>query len=47
MIRSLSRAEVSSSVNLLRSQFAGFLGDVTLTDEKVKEDADILTTEGV
>jgi len=47
MIQSLSRAEASSSVNLLRSQFAGFLGDVTLTDEKAKEDADTLTSEGV
>ncbi len=47
MIRSLSRAEASSSVDLLRSQFAGFLGDVTLTDLKAMKDADALTTEGV
>jgi|SRR6266550_1618572 len=47
MIQSLSRAENSSSVDLLRSQFAGFLGDVTLTDEDAKKDADILTSEGV
>lgn len=47
MIQSLSRAEASSSVDLLRSQFAGFLGDVTLTDEKAKKDADTLTSEGV
>ena len=39
----------SSSVNLLllRSQFAGFLGGVTLTDENAKKDADNLTSEGV
>lgn len=47
MIQSLSRAENSSSVDLLRSRFAGFLGDVTLTDEDAKKDADILTSEGV
>ncbi len=49
MIRSLScaLAEASSSVDLLRSRFAGFLGDVTLTDGKLKEDADNLTSEGV
>ncbi len=46
MIESLSRAE-ASSVNLLRSRFAGFLGDVTLMDEKAKKDADALTSEGV
>jgi len=47
MILSLTRAEYSSSVDLLRSQFAGFLGNVTLTDEKLKMDADTLTSEGV
>jgi hypothetical protein len=47
MIQSLSLPKASSTVNLLRSQFAGFLGDVTLTDEKAKLDADILTSEGV
>ena len=46
MIQSLSRAEASSSVDLLRSRFTGFLGDVTLTDEKAKKDADTLTSEG-
>ena len=47
MIYSLSRQEASSSVNLLRSRFAGFLGDVTLTAKKAEEDADTLTSEGV
>ncbi len=47
MIESLSRPEACSPVNLLRSRFAGFLGDVTLTDEKAKKDADTLTSEGV
>ena len=47
MIQSLSRPEASSSVDLLRSVFVGFLGDVMLTDEKAKEDADTLTSEGV
>jgi hypothetical protein len=47
MIESLSRAEAFSSVNLLRSLFTGFLGDVTLTDDKKKKDADTLTSEGV
>ena len=47
MIQSLSRAEAFSSVDLLRSQFTGFLCDVTLTDEKAKKDADTLTSEGV
>jgi hypothetical protein len=47
MIESLSRAEASSAVNLLRFRFVGFLGDVILTDEKEKKDADILTSEGV
>ena len=47
MIQSLSRADASSSVNLLRSQFVGFLGDVTLIDEKAMQDADALTSEGV
>ena len=47
MIKSLSRPEASSSVDLLRSQFTGFLGNVTLTDEKAKKDADALTSEGV
>ena len=46
MIESLSRAE-GSAVNLLRARFAGFLGDVTLIDEKAKKDADTLTSEGV
>ena len=46
MIESLSRAE-GSAVNLLRARFAGFLGDVTLIDEKAKKDADTLTPEGV
>ena len=47
MIQLLSRAEASPSVDLLRSQFAGFLGDVTLTTETAKDDADTLTDEGV
>ncbi|KAM6499476.1 hypothetical protein JOM56_004984 [Amanita muscaria] len=47
MVESLSRPEASSPVDLLRSRFAGFLGDVTLTDEKAKKDADTLTSEGV
>lgn len=47
MIESLSRVDASSSVNLLRSRFAGFLGDVTLIDKKVEKDADTLTSEGV
>jgi len=47
MIELLFRPEASSSVNLLRSRFAGFLGDVTLTAKKAKEDADTLTSEGV
>ena len=47
MIELLSRPEASSSVDLLRSQFTGFLGNVTLTDEKAKKDADTLTSEGV
>ena len=47
MARSRFTIQASSSVDLLRSQFAGFLGDVTLTDEKAKKDADTLTSEGV
>ena len=47
MIVSLSHPEASSSVDLLRFRFTGFLGEVTLTDEKAKEDADTLTSEGV
>ncbi|KAF8350347.1 hypothetical protein F5887DRAFT_1069378 [Amanita rubescens] len=47
MIQSLSRPETSSAVDLLRSRFAGFLGEVILTDKKAKEDADTLTSEGV
>ena len=47
MIVSLKRAEVSSCVDLLRSHFTGFLGDVTLTDEQEIMDADTLTSEGV
>ena len=47
MIELLSRPEASSAVNLLRSRFAGFLGNVILTTEKAKEDADALTSEGV
>ena len=47
MIRSLSRVEASSSINLLCSRFAGSLDDVTLTDKDAMKDADFLTTEGV
>ena len=47
MIESLSRAEVSSCIDLLRSRFAGFLGDVTLTDTDEIKDANALTSEGV
>jgi len=47
MIESLSRVEASSSVNLLHSDFAGFLGDVRLTDPNVEKDANTLTSEGV
>lgn len=47
MVRSLSRAESSSCVDLLRSRFAGFLGDVTLIREDEKKNADTLTSEGV
>lgn len=47
MIKSLSRAAAASSANLLRSEFAGFLGDVTLTDMQAIADANSLTSEGV
>ena len=47
MIRSLSRPEAFSAVNLLCSWFAGFLGDVKLNDKKAQEDADFLTSEDV
>ncbi|KAF8347795.1 hypothetical protein F5887DRAFT_1072145 [Amanita rubescens] len=47
MIESLSRVEASSSVSLLRSLFAGFLGDETLTDPNMEKDANTLTSEGV
>ena len=47
MIQSLFRPEVSSAVNLLRSRFADFLGDVKLNDNNAQEDADFLTSEGI
>ena len=47
MMESLQRAELSSSVDLLRSRFTGFLGDVILTDGREIRDADTLTSEGV
>ena len=47
MIKSLSQAEASSCLNLLHPRFAGFLGDVMLTDTAAIEDADTLTSRGV
>ncbi|SRR6266576_4404576 len=47
MIEVLFRAEASSCINLLRSRFAGFLGDVTLTDTAAINDANVLTSEGI
>ena len=47
MIESLSCAEASSCLNLLRLWFAGFLGDVTPTDTAAIADANTLTSKGV
>jgi hypothetical protein len=46
MIRSLSREEATSAVELLRSRFVGFLDTVFLMDVKQEQDADFLTAEG-
>jgi hypothetical protein len=47
MIISLRHPEANSAVKLLRSQFAGFLDDVTMHTDEEEELADFLTAEGV
>jgi hypothetical protein len=47
MVDSLLSEEATSAVDLLRSHFIGFLGDVSIEDETNQKQADFLTAEGV
>src|SRR4051794_27361167 len=47
MVDSLLSEKATSAVDLLRSDFVGFLGDIFITDEEAKKQADFLTAEGV
>src|SRR5689334_13051571 len=47
MVDSLLSEQATGAVDLLRSDFVGFLGDVIITDAKEKRQADFLTAEGV
>jgi hypothetical protein len=46
MIISLRRPDANPAIQLFRSKFAGFLGDVTIYTDKDEELADFLTAEG-
>src|SRR5215212_2892135 len=47
MVNSLLCEQATDAVNLLRSHFIGFLGDVSIKDPEKKKQADFLTAEGV
>jgi hypothetical protein len=47
MIDSLFSEQATDAVDLLRSDFVGFLGDVIITDAEEQRQADFLTAEGV
>src|SRR4051794_25436918 len=47
MVDSLLSEQATDAVNLLRSYFIGFLGDVSIEDKTKQKQADFLTAEGV
>ncbi|RUS17644.1 hypothetical protein BC937DRAFT_89686 [Endogone sp. FLAS-F59071] len=47
MVDSFFSEAVTDAVNLLRSQFVGFLGEVSIRNVEKQEQAEFLTAEGV